>query len=76
VFSSAEAARKFLASLGLGDEWHVNEFSTGDLISLLLALRERVGWVLLNPSPGYLSAEGSLATSMDGDNFINFLTGD
>lgn len=52
VFSSTEAARRFLASLALDDKWHVRGFSTGELVSLLFILHERVAWVLPNPRWG------------------------
>jgi hypothetical protein len=52
VFSSAEAARRFLASLALSDSWHVREFSTGELGSLLFILPKRGAWVLPNPHWG------------------------
>ncbi len=52
VFSSAEAARRFLASLALGESWHVRGFSTGELVSVLFILHERVAWVLPDPPPG------------------------
>ena len=73
VFSSAEAARRFLASLALGDRWHVREFSTGELVSLLFILPKRVAWVLPNPPLERLPAEGALSQLMRRDSFIEFL---
>src|SRR5918995_3220173 len=73
VFSSAEAARRFLASLALGDRWHVREFSGGELVSVLFILHERVAWVLPNPPPGHLLAEDELSHLTSRDNFIEFL---
>src|ERR687890_2281656 len=52
VFTSAEAARRFLASLALGDRWRVREFSGGELVSVLFIHHERVAWVLPNPPLG------------------------
>ena len=73
VFSSAEAARWFLASLALGDRWHVREFSTGELVSLLFILHESVAWVLPNPPREPLLAEDALSQLMRRDSFIEFL---
>jgi hypothetical protein len=73
VFSSAEAARRFLASLALGDRWHVREVSTGELISLLFVLPKRVAWVLPNPPPERLPAEDALSRPMRRDGFVEFL---
>src|ERR671918_919791 len=61
VFSFAEAARWFLASLALGDRWHVREFSTGELVSLLFILHKRVAWVLPNPPLGHLLTQDALS---------------
>jgi hypothetical protein len=73
VFSSAEAARRFLASLTLGDEWHVRTFSAGELVSLLFILHERVVWVVSNPPPGRLLAEDVLSHLTSRDSFVEFL---
>jgi hypothetical protein len=73
VFSSAEAARKFLASLALSDRWHVREFSTGELVSLLFILPKRVAWVLPNPPLGRLLAENALSHLTRRDSFIELL---
>lgn len=73
VFSSAEAARRFLASLALGDRWYVREFSTGELVSHLFILRKRVAWVLPNPPLGRLLAEDALSQLTRRDTFIEFL---
>ena len=72
MFSSAEAARRFLSSLALGDRWHVREFSTGELVSLLFILHKRVTWVLPNP-PLELLAEDALSQLMRRDSFVEFL---
>ena len=73
VFSSAEAARRFLASLALGDRWHVREFSTGELVSLLFILPKRVAWVLPDPPLERLLAEDALSQLMRRDSFVEFL---
>ena len=73
VFSSAEAAQKFLASLTLGDRWHVREFSTGELVSLLFILHKRVAWVLPNPPLGRRLAEDALSHLTRRDSFVEFL---
>jgi hypothetical protein len=73
VFSSAEAARRFLASLALGDRWYVREFSTGELVSHLFILHKRVAWVLPNPPLGRLLAGDALSQLTRRDRFIEFL---
>jgi len=73
VFSSAAAARRFLASLALGDRWHVREFSTGELVSLLFILHKKVAWVLPNPPPERLLAEDALSQMMHRERFVEFL---
>jgi hypothetical protein len=73
VFSSAEAARRFLASLALSDRWHVREFSTGELVSHLFILPKRVAWVLPNPPLGRLPAEDALSHLTRRDGFIELL---
>jgi hypothetical protein len=73
VFSSAEAARRFLASLALGDRWRVKEFSTGELVSLLYILPKRVAWVLPDPPLGRLLAEDALSHLTRRDSFIELL---
>jgi hypothetical protein len=73
VFSSAEAARRFLSSQVLGAGWYVRQFSPGELVSLLFGLYGRVGHVLYNPLPGALPGEG--ASPVSRDRFIEFLIG-
>ena len=73
VFSSAEAAQGFLASLALGDRWRVREFSGGELVSLLFILHKRVAWVLPNPPLERLLAEDALSQLMRRDSYIEFL---
>jgi hypothetical protein len=73
VFSSAEAARKFLTSQVLGEGWYVRPFSTGELVSLLFGLYGRVGRVLPNPLPGALAGERAPSSLVSRDRFIEFL---
>src|SRR5215217_5600214 len=73
VFSSAEVARRFLASLALDDRWHVREFSTGELISLLFIFHKRVAWVLPNPPLERLLVEDALSQLVRRDSFVEFL---
>ena len=73
VFSSAEAARLFLASLALGDRWHVRGFSDGELVSVLFILHERVAWVLPNPPPGRLLTEDELSHLTSRARFVDVL---
>jgi hypothetical protein len=76
VFSPAHAARRFLASLALGDRWYVRKFSTGELVSHLFILRKRVAWVLPNPRLGRLLAEDALSQLTRRDSFIKLLIAD
>jgi hypothetical protein len=73
VFSSAEAARRFLVSLALGDRWHVRGYFAGELVSLLFILHKRVAWVLPNPPLERLQAEDAQSQVMRRDSFIEFL---
>ncbi len=73
VFCSKEAAKRFLLSRGLGDNWHVRGFSVGELISLLFALYEKVAWVLPSPLPEPLLGEDTLSRLRSRDNFIETL---
>ncbi|HEX5915851.1 MAG TPA: hypothetical protein VFY54_22330 [Rubrobacter sp.] len=70
VFCAREAARSFIDSGALGEEWYVRGFSVGEMISLLFALRERVAWVLFSPLPGHLLIEDALSHQTSRDNFI------
>jgi hypothetical protein len=73
VFSSAEAARRFLASLALGGEWHVRTFFAGELVSHLFILHERVAWVIPNPPPGRPLGEDMLSHLTSRNSFVEFL---
>ena len=72
VFSLAEAARRFLASLALGGEWHVRTFSAGELVSLLFILHERVAWVVFNTPPRRPLGEDVLSHLTTRDGFVEF----
>jgi hypothetical protein len=73
VFSSAEAARRFLVSLALGDRRHVRGYFAGELVSLLFILHKRVAWILPNPPLERLQAEDAQSQVMRRDSFIEFL---
>jgi len=73
VFSSTEAARRFLASLALGGEWHVRTYSSGELVSLLFILHGRVAWVVPNPPPGRHLGEDVISHLTSRDSFVEFL---
>jgi hypothetical protein len=74
VFSFREAARRFLISRHLSDGWHVREYSSGELVSLLFAHHERLGGILRDPLPGrHLADHEDLWSPMSRDGFIEFL---
>ncbi len=75
VFSSAEAATRFLSSQVLGGGWYVRQFSTGELVSLLFGLYGRNGQILPNPLPTALSGEGARDSLVSRDRFIESLIG-
>jgi hypothetical protein len=75
VFSSAEAAGRFLSSQFIGEGWYVRQFSTGELVSLLFGLYGRVARILPNPLPGALSREAALLSLVSRDRFIESLIG-
>ena len=75
VFSSAEAATRFLSCQVLGEGWYVRQFSTGELVSLLFGLYGRKGRVLPNPLPTALSDENARASLVSRDHFIESLIG-
>jgi hypothetical protein len=76
VFSSSEAARRFLSSLALDEGWYVREFSAGELVSMLFAFCAGIKRVLVDPLPGCLSAEDALASVVGRDGFMDSLVGD
>jgi hypothetical protein len=73
VFCVEEEAETFIASRDLGKGWHVRGFSVGELISLLVALHERVAWVSFSPLPGHLLIEDALSHLTSRDEFIESL---
>ena len=73
VFCVREEAETFIASRDLGKRWHVRGFSVGELISLLVALHERVAWVSFSPLPGHLLIEDALSHLTRRDEFIESL---
>jgi hypothetical protein len=73
VFCSRGAARRFLASRALGEEWYVRGFSVGELISLLFALHKRVAWVLPSPLPRHPLQADEISHLMSRDSFIESL---
>jgi hypothetical protein len=74
VFSFREAARRFLTSHQLMDGWHVREYSSGELVSVLFAHHERLRGILLDPLPGrQLADQEGLCPPVNRDGFIEFL---
>ena len=72
VFSSEEAAQKFLSLSSLGKRWYVRGFSGGELVSVIFAFHAGMKGVLLDPYPGTLS--GDVAVSLVGRNaFVSTL---
>jgi hypothetical protein len=57
VFSSEEAARRFLSSSPLGRGWCIKGFSSGELVSVIFAFRAGTKGLLLDPLPGALSGD-------------------
>ena len=70
VFSSGEAARRFLLSSALGEGWHIRECSAGELISLLFGPCANVKQVLLNPLPEPLTVKDGLANPVYRESLI------
>ncbi len=70
VFSSGEAARRFLLSGALEEGWRVRECSAGELISLLFGPCANVKQVLLNPLPDPLMVKDGLANLVYRESFI------
>ena len=76
VFSSREAARRYLAADDLDDGWYVREYAGGELVSLLFVLHEELRGILLDPSPGgRLEEQQFLWSLVDRDGFIEYLIG-
>jgi hypothetical protein len=70
VFSSAEAAQRFLLSGAPGEGWYVRECSTGEMVSLLSGLCANVKRVLLNPLPEPLTTKEGLMDPVHRESFI------
>ena len=70
VFCVREEAGRFLASRVLGEGWHVRGYSVGELVSLLVALHERVALVSFSPLPGHLLIEDELSHLMSREDFV------
>jgi hypothetical protein len=76
VFSSEEAARRFLISYSHGEEaWRVRECSAGELISLLFGPCANVKRVVLNPLQEPLAVEDALVNPIDRESFVASLLG-
>ena len=70
VFCVRKEAGMFIASHDLGEGWHVRGYSVGELVSLLVALHERVALVSFSPLPGHLLIEDELSHLTSRDDFI------
>jgi hypothetical protein len=75
VFSSEVAARDFLLSNALGQEWYVRQSYAGELVSLLLGLYAGIEWVLIDPRPGEHTAEDNPADIEHWESFVDYLLG-
>jgi len=75
VFSSEVAARDFLLSSALEQEWYVRESYAGELVSLLVGLCADIEWVLIDPLPGEQAAEGNPAEIAHWERFVGYLLG-
>jgi hypothetical protein len=75
VFSSEVAARDFLLSNALGQEWYVRESYAGELVSLLLGLCADIEWVLIDPLAGEHTAEDQPADIAHWESFVDYLLG-
>ena len=75
VFSSEVAARDFLLSSALEQEWYVRESYAGELVSLIVGLCADIEWVLIDPLPGEQAAEGNPAEIAHWESFVGYLLG-
>lgn len=73
VFSSWEAAQRYFLCEVFSGEWYARECSGGDLVSLLLGPYEGIGWVLLDPLPGKLTAGDVQTNLMSRQHFVDYL---
>ena len=55
VFSSEEAARRFLSLSPPGRGWSIKGLSSGELVSVIFAFQIKTKRLLLDPPPGALS---------------------
>ena len=70
VFSSTEAAQRFLLSGAPGEGWYVRECSAGEMVSLLSGLCANVKRVLLNPLPEPLTTKDGLMNPVHRESFV------
>jgi hypothetical protein len=75
VFTSEVAARDFLLSNALGQEWYVRQSYAGELVSLLLGLYAGIEWVLIDPRPEEHTAEDNPADIEHWESFVDYLLG-
>jgi hypothetical protein len=75
VFCSGAAARRFSNSRCLDDDgWYVRPYSSGELVSLLFALHDKLGGILLDPLPEHRLADVDvLWSSVSREGFIELL---
>lgn len=74
VFSSRKAARRFLLSRTLGERWLVRDFSDGELVSVLFALRAGVTLISIDPIPGLrVDEDFPVSSFVDRDGYIDSL---
>ncbi|QIN77798.1 hypothetical protein GBA65_03890 [Rubrobacter marinus] len=76
LFSSPEAARRFLASEDPGEAWYARECYAGEMVSLLLGLYAGVDGVLIDPAHEEL-VDGYVPESfVHWESFVGYLLGD
>jgi hypothetical protein len=73
VFSSWEAAQRYLLCEVFSGEWYARECSGGELVSLLLGPYEGIEWVLLDPLPRGLAARDAQTNLVSRQHFIDYL---
>jgi hypothetical protein len=69
VFDTAEAARAFLCSGGVGGDWWARESTAGELVSLLVGHLPRVDRIVLDPVFGVSDGEAE-PRSMSKQEFV------
>ena len=75
VFSSGEAAWRFLLSGAFGEGWRVKGCSAGELVSLLFGPCATIERLLPNPLSEPLTAEDEVAAPVYRESFIASLLG-